>query len=205
MDWTANEWLPTDTSGRLTGEVHGANSAPSNEHMYVRPVWSEVHVKFALVLVVVAGSAGTSPWIVVTAGPTTVQVNSAGVGSAFRFGSTARTSSLCWPPSRPPNSAVFSGGDAQELYSGVAPTGSSAHSNVTPGSSLEKVNTDGRSMLISVGGATSIVVSGAVSSSTLQVQTAGRASTSRCCFTAVTSSVCSPEKWPVASARSARV
>src|ERR687896_514427 len=95
VDWTSKVWLPTATSAIVTGEVHGANSAPSYEHMNVTPAWSAENVNVALVAVVVAGSRGTSAVIVVSAAPTTVQVKLAGVASTLRVGSTARTSSLC--------------------------------------------------------------------------------------------------------------
>src|SRR5918992_3880840 len=62
------------------------------------------------------------------------------------------------------------------------------------------MNCDGRSMLISAGGAEAIEVSGAVSSLIVHVQVAGRPSTSRCGLVPVTSSVCSPDQCPVASA-----
>jgi hypothetical protein len=204
VDWTSKLWLSTARSVKVTGDSHGVNSAPSSEQVWVTPGWSDENVKVALTLVVVVGAAGTSAVIVVTAGPTTFQVNSAGVASTFRLGSVARTSTLCVPGSSPENSAKLSGGDAQLVYSGT-PTGSSAHSNVTPGSLLEKVNSDGSSALTSGSGADWIVVSGAVSSSTVHSQTAGRASASMCAFSATTSKVCGPAALPVARARSASV
>src|SRR5918992_124961 len=175
----------------------------SSEQVSRAPVRLEENVNVASISVVVVGAAGTSAVIVVVAGPTTTQVKLTGVGSAFRLGSTARTSSVCVPGSGL-NSAVFSGGDAQLVYSGTS-TGSSAHSNVTPGSLLANVNCDGRSPLISAGGAEAIEVSGAVSSLMVHVHVAGSPSTSRCCLVAVTSSVCSPAGCPVASARSSAV
>src|SRR5918992_4984819 len=141
VDWTSKVWLPTVTSGIVTGEVHGANSAPSYEHMNVTAVWSAENVNVALVAVVVPGSSGTSAVIVVSAAPTTVQVNSAGVASTLRVGSTARTRSVCSPGSSPLNSARLSGGAAQDSKTGTA-VGSSAHSNDAPGSLLENVKVD---------------------------------------------------------------
>ena len=117
--------------------------------MYVTPGWLAENVNVALTAVVVSGASGTLAVIVVSAGPTTVQVKDTGVGSTFRLGSTARTRSLCTPGSRPPNSAMLSGaGPAHDSYTGT-PIQSSAHSNDTPGSGLEKVKSEGRSMLIS--------------------------------------------------------
>src|SRR5918998_554853 len=81
----------------VTGEAHGASSAPSSEHMYDTPVWLDVQLNVALVpVVVVTPSAfdGTLAVIVVSAGPSTVHVNDSGVASAFSAGSMARTSSV---------------------------------------------------------------------------------------------------------------
>src|SRR5918999_438464 len=33
MVWTSNVWLPSAASGTWYGELHGVNSAPSNEHV----------------------------------------------------------------------------------------------------------------------------------------------------------------------------
>ena len=53
--------------------------------------------------------------IVVIGGPMTVQLCTAGVESKFRLGSIARTYRTWLPGRSPPNSAMFSGGDAHEL------------------------------------------------------------------------------------------
>src|SRR5918999_1124566 len=80
----------------VVGEVHGARSAPSNEHMYETPVWSDVQLNVALVLVVVVPFvfAGTLAVIVVSAGPSTSHSKVTGVRSKLPAGSIARTSSL---------------------------------------------------------------------------------------------------------------
>jgi hypothetical protein len=54
--------------------VHAASGEPSREHWYVTPGWSAEKLKVALVSIVVAGSAGLFDVIVVSGGPTTVQV-----------------------------------------------------------------------------------------------------------------------------------
>src|ERR687891_389972 len=77
VDCTSNVWSPSARCVRVTGEVHGASSAPSSEHMYETPVWLDVQENVALVLVVVVTPsvlAGTLAVIVVRAGPSTVQV-----------------------------------------------------------------------------------------------------------------------------------
>src|SRR5918999_2439156 len=205
VDWTSKVWSPSVRCVCVTGAVHGASSAPSSEHMYETPVWLDVQLNVALVLVVVVvpfAFAGTLAVMVVSAGPSTVHVKDTGVGSAFSAGSIARTSSVCEPGSRPANSAVFSGGEAHSLQSGP-PTGSSAHSKLTPISGLAKRKTDATSALISAGGADAIDVSGAVSSSTVHIHSAATGSASRCSLSAVTENVCGPPAQPDASARSA--
>src|SRR5688500_15688538 len=116
----------------------------------------------------------------------------------------ARTSSVCTPGSRPVKSAVFSGGEAHSLQSGT-PTGSSAHSKLTPISGLSSRKIDGASTLTSAGGPDRIVVWGAVTSSIVQAHSAGTGSASRCSLSAVTENVCGPPAQPVFSARSASV
>src|ERR687895_292200 len=173
--------------------------------MYETPVWLDVQLNVALVLVVVVvpfAFAGTLAVMVVSAGPSTVHVKDTGVGSAFWAGSIARTSTVCEPGSRPANSAVFSGGEAHSLHSGP-PIGSSAHSKLTPISGLAKRKTDATSVLTSAGGPDAIEVSGAVSSSTDHSHSAGTGSASRCSLSAVTVRLCGPPAQPVASARSA--
>src|SRR5688572_24186977 len=53
VDCTSNVWSPRVRCVCVTGEVHGAYSAPSSEHMYETPVWLDVQLNAALVLVVV--------------------------------------------------------------------------------------------------------------------------------------------------------
>src|SRR5687768_11518660 len=166
VDWTSNVWSPSVRCVCVTGEVHGASSAPSSEHMYETPVWLEVQLNVALVLVVVVPFvfAGTLAMMVVTAGPSTVHVRSAGVASKFPAASIARTLTVCEPGSRPVNSAVFSGGEAHSLQTATG-TGSSAHSKLTPGSGLDRRKIDAASALTSAGGPDRIEVSGALTSS----------------------------------------
>ena len=103
--------------------------------MYVTPVWSDVHLNVALVLVVVVVPfvfAGTLAVIVVTAGPSTFHVKVAGVGSKFPASSIARTSSVCWPASGL-TSYRLSGAEAHSLHTGGSAPGSSAHSKLDAG------------------------------------------------------------------------
>src|ERR687896_1537562 len=77
VDCTSKVWSPSVRCVWVTGELHGASSAPSSEHMYETPVWSDVQLNVALVLVVVVTPSafdGTLAVIVVSAGPSTVQV-----------------------------------------------------------------------------------------------------------------------------------
>src|ERR687895_479305 len=77
VDCTSKVWSPSARCVCVTCEVHGAYSAPSSEHMYETPVWSDVQLNVAPVLVVVATLSafdGTLAVIVVSAGPSTVQV-----------------------------------------------------------------------------------------------------------------------------------
>src|ERR687896_1164446 len=160
LDCTSNVWSPSGTCVTVVGEVHGASSAPSNEHMYETPVWFDVQLNVALVLVVVVVPfvfAGTLAVIVVSAGPSTSHVKTTGVRSTFPAGSIARTSSVWWPASGV-SSALLSGGEAHSLHSGSG-AGSSAHSKLTPGSVLAKMKTDGRSTFVWAGGASEIAVS----------------------------------------------
>src|ERR671914_1842128 len=204
VDCTSKVWSPSVRCVWVTGEVHGAYSAPSSEHIYVTPVWSDDQVNVALVLVVVrlVVLAGTLAVIVVSAGPRTVHVWDSGVGSAFSAGSIARISTVCEPGSRPVSSAVFSGGEAHSLHWGT-PTGSSAHSKLTPSSALVRRKIDGASTLTSAGGADRSTVSGAVSSSTDHCHSAATGSASKCSLSAVTENVCRPPAQPDARARSA--
>src|SRR5918999_1694223 len=205
VDCTSNVWSPSVRCVCVTGEAHGASSAPSSEHMYETPVWSEVQLNVARVLVVVVTPSafdGTLAVIVVSAGPSTVQVYDSGVPSKFPAGSIARIRTVCEPGSRPVNSAVFSGGEAHSLQTATG-TGSSAHSKLTPGSGLDSRKIDAASALTSAGGPDRIDVSGAVTSSIVHSHTAGTGSASRCSLSAVTSNVCGPAAVPVASARSA--
>src|SRR5918992_2392842 len=75
VDCTSKVWSPSVRCVWVTGELHGVSSAPSSEHIYVTPVWSDDQVNVALVLVVVrlVVLAGTSAVMVVNAGPSTVQ------------------------------------------------------------------------------------------------------------------------------------
>jgi hypothetical protein len=78
--------------------------------------WFASNVNVAVRRCVVAGSTGGPLRIVVSAGPTTVKLATAAVGSTFSTGSTARTKSLCCPASGVPRSAVGFSAVAQELY-----------------------------------------------------------------------------------------
>src|SRR5918992_2622143 len=205
VDCTSNEWSPRVRCVCVTGEAHGASSAPSSEHMYDTPVWLDVQLNVALVpVVVVTPSAfdGTLAVIVVSAGPSTIHVYSSDVESKCPAGSIARIRTVCEPGSRPVNSAVFSGGEAHSLQTRTG-TGSIAHSKLTPGSGLARRKIEAASALTSAGGPDRIDVSGRVTSSTVHSQTAATGSASRCSLSAVTSNVCGPPALPFASARSA--
>src|SRR5687767_1123512 len=71
VDWTSKVWPSNVRSMNDVGEVQGVKAAPSSEQAKLTPVdWSAAKVKVAPVAVVVAGSAGTSAVIDVSAGPT---------------------------------------------------------------------------------------------------------------------------------------
>ena len=137
--------------------------------------------------------------IVVVGGPTTVQVYGADSGPMLRLESTARTTSVCSPASRPSISAVFSGGAAHS--SKAAP--STLHSNDGVGlvageeERRRRVERDG-----AVGPETIVGAAGAVRSTIVQSQVAGTIATSRSGLSAsVSSKVCAPASSPSFAAR----
>src|SRR5918992_1712162 len=116
----------------------------------------------------------------------------------FRLGSTARTQ-IVWEPGGRSSTYTLSGaGLAQELYTGT-PIGSTAHSKLASSSLLSKANVAGVSRTSSAGGNAAMVVVGAAKSSIVQVHSAAIGSASRCCTSACTWNVCSPEIWPLAA------
>src|SRR5918992_3660391 len=78
MARTTKVWKPRARLVSWTGEVHGAQSAPSVRHSKVAPARSEVNSNVALVFEVSGDGPAT---IVVSGAGTTVHRHSAGVGS----------------------------------------------------------------------------------------------------------------------------
>ena len=177
--------------------------------MYVTPVWLAVQLKVALVLVVVVrrSRAGTLAVIVVSAGPTTVQVKSTG----RRVDVQARVD-------RAHEQRVRAGLEAAELgrvlrrrgaraaHCGIADRVERAlegHAGLVAGEGEERRQVD-----VDLGrrARRRSSCSGAVTSSTVHSQTAGTASTSRCGLSAVISKrVRAGRRCRCASARSASV
>ncbi len=142
-----------------------AKGAPSREQVNVTGASSEPNSNTASVWF--EGSAGVATKSVSGSTVSISQVNDAGLASTFPAGSTARTRKVCVP-----SGTLFKVvGDGHAAK--AAP--SREHSNVAAGSGLEKVKV-ATELVDAAGGAASMVVSGAVRSTT-HAATAGEAST----------------------------
>src|SRR5687767_2125830 len=144
--------------------MQAVSAPPSSEHRNVTPAWSAENVKLTLVLSVWKSGpmSGTTEPIVVSGAAVISHVCVAGVASTLDAPSLARTRNSCDPEARP----VYSAGEEQELNEPA----SSAHSNVEPGSLLEKLKVAFALALVAAG-ARSIVVFGG--RSTVQARVAG--------------------------------
>src|SRR5688572_25655302 len=91
---TSNSCGPSLRLVYAFGELHRVNPSPSIEQKKIAPSWSAEKVKEAELVELV--SAGPES-MVVTGGAMTVQRRSAGVRSALRARSVARTVNTCWP------------------------------------------------------------------------------------------------------------
>ena len=146
-----------------SGELQGANGAPSSEHSSVASGSAAANVNVASVRTVVRSgpeSMRVSGGVTSGGGPLTVHAAVAGVGSALPVRSSARTAKLCTPGATP----VSVRGDVQEAK---APP-SSAHSKSRSGPGVRSSEPRKRKvavvLVVGLAGASTRRVSGAVAS-----------------------------------------
>ena len=95
---TENVWAPSARPVRLRGDVHAAQSAPSRRHSNVAAAVGELNAKEAVALLTVPLGPLS---MLVSGGPSMVQLELAGVASTLPAASRARTSKVCEPAARP--------------------------------------------------------------------------------------------------------
>ncbi len=127
---TKNVYVPGSSALSSCGDVQNCHEDPSSEQLKIEASLAENANRVREPL----ATEPSGPSVMVTTGATVsrAQLVRAGVGSAFRAGSTALTSNWCSPSGRTPYETG--------LVHGSKERSPSRHSNVAVGSSLENVN-----------------------------------------------------------------